>query len=83
MLWLRGNEHALRRRSMVPEVTHKVPLSFIASVSFRHAVNLRQTQAPLLHAMAYTLLSTRLCDNYCSCRILIHNLIFKENRQES
>jgi len=48
MLWMRGNEHALRRRSMVPEVTYKVPLSLIASVSFRHAVNLGQTTNPVI-----------------------------------
>jgi len=83
MLWIRGNEHALSRRRMVPEVTHKVPLRLIVSVSFRHAVNLGQTQAPLLHTTVYTLFPTRLCDNYCSCKILIHYLIFKKNCQES
>lgn len=79
MLWMRDNGHALRCISMVPQETHKVPLSLIASFSLRLAVNLGQTQAPLLHTMVYTLFSSRLCDNYCLHKILIHYLIFKEN----
>lgn len=47
-----NNQHSLRCRDMVTEVTQNVPLHLIASLSIRYAVNLGQTQAPLLQTMA-------------------------------